>query len=71
MPTFNVQIDSPDLRRRSLRIPAPDAERALRRGARRALALQMGPVCEVMPADAFREIASGLEKRASAVEVSA
>lgn len=70
MPTFEVQIDDPGIvRGRRLRVPAPDAVRARRRAARRALALEHPGLGETLRGEDFRDLAKLVERKTKAIEV--
>lgn len=59
MPTFQVEVKSKLLKEgpRSLRVPAPDANLARRRGARRALALAEPDLALTIGAEEFHRVA--------------
>lgn len=71
MPTYDVKVRSPLLdEERHLRVPAPDAGRARRRGARRALALAEPDLGPTVGAEEFNRVADhiavGTEARRAA-----
>ena len=72
MPTFEVEIDRPEFegRARVLRIPAPSARLARKRGTRRALAL-VEPKLSILDAADFNALAARVAESATAERVAA
>lgn len=73
MPTFEVEVRSRllDGGPRRLRVPAPDAALARRRGARRVLALVQPDLGPAVGAEEFARVAGTIAQSATAERVAA
>lgn len=69
MPTFEVKIDRPEFEGRAgaLRVPAPSASLARKRGVRRALAL-VEPKLGALDGEDFNRLASRIAARSATAE---